>query len=154
MDVIEMSNPNMSQSERNKLLETIASIIERRHELEYLLDQLYSASAHDVKYQQPVLIYHVVLTANRGPTKRTVPDNHRRHHHIYFGYRTAIGLAGTSGAPSQTLRRPQRGLLKKYALKNRQFNDLDNALLTSTAMEPEIGFLMANLALQVMMTAE
>ena len=147
MDVIEMSNPNMSQSERNKILETIASIIERRHELEYRLDQLYSASAHDVKYQQPVLIYHVVLAATRGPTKQPVPDNHHRHHHIYFGYRTAIGLAGTSGVPSQTLRRPQRGLLKNYALKNWQFNDLDNALLTSTAMEPEIGFLMANLAL-------
>ncbi len=147
MNIIEMSHPNMSQSERNELLETIASIIERRHELEYRLDQLYSAnsslmSTHDVKYQQPVLIHHVDLAVTRGP------DNYRRRrHHIYFGYRTAIGLAGTSGAPSQTLRRPQRGLLKKYALKNRQFTNLDNILLTSTAMEPEIGFLMANLAL-------
>jgi tRNA G10 N-methylase Trm11 len=150
MDIIDMSNPNMSRDSRSQLLETIVSIIMRQHELDYRLNQLCSAplsrmSTHDVKNQQPVLIYQSAPAAFSGTNE---PTPHRHCHRcIYFGFRTAIGLAGTSGAPSQTLRRPQRGILKEYALKNRQFTHVDNAILTSTAMEPEIGFLMANLAL-------
>lgn len=154
MDVIDMTNPNMSRDDRRQLLETIVSIIEQQHELKYRLNQLYSThvslkSTHDMMYQQPVLIYHSFLAAVPDQNELAFPNGHHlhHHHHIHFGYRTAIGLAGTSGAPSQTLRRPQRGILKEYALKNRQFTNLDSALLTSTAMEPEIGFIMANLAL-------
>jgi tRNA G10 N-methylase Trm11 len=72
-------------------------------------------------------------------------------HYIYFGECTAIGPAGTKGSPSQTLRRTHRGILKDYALKNRidvGSNTSDFARSNiSTAMEPELGFLMANLAL-------
>jgi tRNA G10 N-methylase Trm11 len=63
----------------------------------------------------------------------------------------AIGPAGTRGAPSQTLRRTHRGTLKEYALKSRLFGGVTAGSIDrsniSTAMEPEIGFLMANLAL-------
>jgi tRNA G10 N-methylase Trm11 len=147
LDVIDVSNPNMSRDDRHQLLETIVCIIEREHDLKCRLQQLYSVhssppSTHDVQYQSPVLIHRGFLAPTRGQDE----VNLSHHHCIYFGRRTAIGLAGTSGAPSQTLRRPQRGILKEYALKNRQFTNLDNALKTSTAMEPEIGFLMANLA--------
>lgn len=152
MDVIDMSNPNMSRNDRRQLLETVVSIIERQHELKHRLDQLYLThlslkSTDNVMYQQPVLIYHSFLADAPDQNHLTFHNCHIHHHYIHFGYRTAIGLAGTSGAPSQTLRRPQRGILKEYALKNRQFTNQDNALLTSTAMEPEIGFIMANLAL-------
>ena len=81
-----------------------------------------------------------------------------QHHQLHFGYRMAIGLAGTTnGAPSKTLkRRPYRGILKQYSLKknrnriatiNVEAAVHDETKITSTAMEPEIGFLMANLAL-------
>ncbi len=49
------------------------------------------------------------------------------------------GPAGGPGAPSRTPRRPYVGWLGRYALRSRPF-------LTPTAMEPELAFLMANLA--------
>ena len=59
--------------------------------------------------------------------------------HAFIGRRLCGGPAGGAGAPSRTPRRPYGGWLGQYALKSR-------AHLTPTAMEPELGFLMANLA--------
>ena len=57
----------------------------------------------------------------------------------FIARRLCGGPAGGAGAPSRTPRRPYGGWLGQYALKSR-------AHLTPTAMEPELGFLMANLA--------
>ena len=121
MNIIDMTNPNMSRNDKNELMQKIVYLIER-HQLNL---QMYKIK---VEGKQPIII-HV---------------QQKGYHELYFGYRIAIGLAGTQGAPSQTLRRTHRGILKQYALKNRIAT---NAHITSTAMEPEIGFLMANLAL-------
>ena len=59
----------------------------------------------------------------------------------HLGWRIATGPAGGTGAPGQAIgRRSYRGLLGCFALKDRLH-------LTPTAMEPELAFLMANLAL-------
>jgi methylase of polypeptide subunit release factors len=128
-DVISMSNPNMSNEERSNMFQTVSILLQIHNDdaLLYLQRQLSSS-------ENRVLIYHEqssdIIT-----------------HHIHIGSRMAIGPAGTRGAPSQTLRRTHRGILKEYALKSRfgvtAGNDRSNV---STAMEPEIGFLMANLA--------
>ena len=100
---------------------------------------------------------------------RAIAHPHRRRRRrvfLFLGYRTLIGPAGTKGAPGLTTRRTHRGSLKEYALKKNRIGtssgaagaddanadaDAGNAqrrrLAMSTAMEPEIGFLMANLAL-------
>ena len=102
-------------------------------------------------------------------TMMTIAHPHRRRRRrvfLFLGYPTSIGPAGTKGAPGLTTRRTHRGSLKEYALKKNRIGtssgaagaddanadaDAGNArrrrLATSTAMEPEIGFLMANLAL-------
>lgn len=63
--------------------------------------------------------------------------------HIHVGHRTGTGPAAPgSGAPGIKPRRNYKGILGKLALKNR----LDTSKhLTSTAMEPEIAIVMANL---------
>lgn len=100
---------------------------------------------------QPVLVHNVFLPIDGIPQNNrpgVQGEHNRMHRYIYLGHRTSIGPAGTRGAPSQTLRRTHRGLLKEYALKSRRrTTNPESAHLTSTAMEPEIGFLMANLAL-------
>ena len=123
MNIIDMTNPNMSRNDKNELMQKIVYLIER-HQLDLQMHKI------KVEGKQPITIH--------------VQQN--GYHELYFGYRIAIGLAGTQGVPSQTLRRTHRGILKKFALKNRIVTS-DVAHITSTAMEPEIGFLMANLAL-------
>ncbi|KAL7492612.1 hypothetical protein ACHAWT_002391 [Skeletonema menzelii] len=137
LDVISMSNPNMSNEECSTLLQTVSNLIDSTL---YQLHHQLSLS------EDGVLIYHHEQSSDICT------------HHIQIGRRMAIGPAGTTSAPSQTLRRTHRGVLKEYALKNR-FGGITaerdtlgksfEALATtsiSTAMEPEIGFLMANLA--------
>ena len=127
IDVVDTSNPNMSRDERSLLIERISYLIERYYpELQSQLKNEIEATLMEL-HQHPILMH----TQREDGT-----------HQLHFGQRIAIGPAGTSSAPSQTLRRTHRGILKKYALKNR----VTNAHIISTAMEPEIGFLMANLA--------
>lgn len=55
-------------------------------------------------------------------------------------WRVATGAAaGRGGAVGRAVRRPSSGWLGRYALKRRQHN-------AATAIEPELGFLLANLA--------
>ena len=126
VDVISMSNPNMSREECSNLLQTISMLIENHNDT--ILYQLRVDEGG-------VLTYH----HERSSDIIT--------HHIHIGRRIVIGPAGTSSAPSQTLRRTHRGILKEYSLKNR-FGGVSALARTSisTAMEPEIGFLMASLA--------
>jgi tRNA A58 N-methylase Trm61 len=125
VDVISMSNPNMSKEECSNLLQTISMLIENHKDT-----TLYQLRVDE----GGVLIYH-------HEQSDTIT------HHIHIGRRVVIGPAGTSSAPSQTLRRTHRGILKEYSLKNR-FGEVTALARTSisTAMEPEIGFLMASLA--------
>ena len=58
---------------------------------------------------------------------------------VHVGVRLQMGPAGGRGAPGRTPRRCYRGLLGTYALKSR-------AHTTPVTMEPELAFLMANLA--------
>ena len=59
---------------------------------------------------------------------------------VHVGWRIAAGVpAGGLGAPGQAPRRSYKGWLGKYALKSR-------AYASKVAMEPEIGFLIGNLA--------
>ena len=129
IDIIDMQNPNMSNHDRTDLIQRIANFIEY-NQLQCIDD------VNKEEGRQPIIIHDII---------------HQHHnidsiHHLYFGYRLSIGLAGTTGAPSRTLRRTKLGILKKYALKNRSVSN-KVAYDTSTAMEPEIGFLMINLAL-------
>ncbi len=126
VDVISMSNPNMSREECSNLLQTISMLIENHNDT--ILYQLRVDEGG-------VLIYHYERSSDIIT------------HHIHIGRRIVIGPAGTSSAPSQTLRRTHRGILKEYSLKNR-FGGVSALARTSisTAMEPEIGFLMASLA--------
>jgi hypothetical protein len=55
-------------------------------------------------------------------------------------WRVAVGAAsGRGGAIGRSVRRPSNGWLGRYALKRRRHN-------AATAIEPELGFLLANLA--------
>lgn len=125
VDLIDITNPNMSRHESTLLLQRVSSLFSTKELLQ-------------TKQPFSSLLYH---TFQSGDTF---------HNCIHVGQRIAIGLAGTRGAPSRTLRRTNRGILKQYALKKRVMssNSCDYARSNiSTAMEPEIGFLMANLAL-------
>ena len=126
VDVISMSNPNMSKEECSNLLQTISMLIENHKDTTRYQLEVDEGS---------VLIYHHEQNSDIIT------------HHVHIGRRMAIGPAGTSSAPSQTLRRTHRGILKEYSLKNR-FGEVTALARTSisTAMEPEIGFLMASLA--------
>ena len=129
MDIIDMQNPNMSGNDRIELIQRIACLI--KYDQLQCTDDLYKGEG-----RQPIIIHDIIHQQ----------QNNECIHHLYFGHRLSIGKAGTSGAPSRTLRRTNRGIMKKYALKNRSVsNKVDYD--TSTAMEPEIGFLMINLAL-------
>ena len=130
MDVISMSNPNMSNEECSNLLQTVSILLQKHND-----NVLQHLQPHLAPGEDRILIYHCHEESS---------DNLK--HYIHIGNRMAIGPAGTSSAPSQTLRRTHRGILKEYALKNR-FGRVTAESDISTAMEPEIGFLMANLAL-------
>lgn len=137
IDVIDMTNTNMSRQARAELIERASCLIEMHSlELKLWLQKCYNPNGD----LQPIIIHHTIT-----PTQRS--DQPGEQHFLHFGYLTSIGPAGTRGAPSQTLRRTHRGVLKQYALKNRKVSTADTAHVTSTAMEPEIGFLMANLAM-------
>ncbi|KAL3782284.1 hypothetical protein ACHAWO_003618 [Cyclotella atomus] len=127
VDVIDMTNANLGIQQKNSFLQRVAFLFHTR-ELPFITD-----------LDDPIILHHV----NESDIAGTI-------HYIHFGKRIAIGPAGTKGAPSQTLRRTHRGLLREYAIKNRM-NEYDAGDFArsniSTAMEPEIGFLMANLAL-------
>ena len=140
LDVVDMSNPNMSRNDKVGLMERIICSLDKQEpKLQFRLQQWIRTIMHDeVQKLRPVVIVHRNQQNNNFHAGGL--------YHIHFGHRTSIGLAGTRGAPSQTLRRTHRGLLKEYALKNRRTCNADR-FITSTAMEPEIGFLMANLAL-------
>ena len=58
---------------------------------------------------------------------------------VHIGFRLQAGPAGGAGAPGRTPRRSYRGWLGKYALKSR-------AHVNSVTMEPEIAFMVANMA--------
>ena len=126
LDVISMSNPNMSKEECSNLLQTISMLIKNHKDT-----TLYQMRVDE----GGVLIYHHEQNSDIIT------------HHIHIGRRLTIGPAGTKTAPSKTLRRTHRGILKEYSLKNR-FGEVTALATTSisTAMEPEIGFLMASLA--------
>lgn len=62
-----------------------------------------------------------------------------RHHLYALGDLLAIGLAGGKGAPGRTTRRRRGGILGQFALDRRPH-------VAKTTMEPELGFLMSNLA--------
>lgn len=129
IDVISMSNPNISNEQCSNLLQTVSILLQnhKNDDMNHLQCQL----ALD---EGGILIYHCEQRSDSTT------------HCIHFGSRMAIGPAGTSSAPSQTLRRTHRGILKEYALKNRSKGVTAGSDI-STAMEPELGFLMANLAL-------
>lgn len=135
VDVVNMSNPNMSNEERFNLLERISNLLQSHDDiLQYLQRQF-------IKDKDNILIYHI-----------SSPPPHEQSggicHCIHIGIRMAIGPAGTSGSPGLTLRRTHRGILKEYALKSRfGVTAARKRSNISTAMEPEIGFLMGNLAL-------
>lgn len=143
MDIIDMTNPNMSRIARSELIERVSRLIEKHNpEIQQQLQLLQS----DANELDSILLYNCIT-----PTEQEQCKDQSICHFLYFGYRTAIGAAGTKGAPSQTLRRTNRGLLKEYALKNRIVASVGDAYvrergIISTAMEPEIGFLLANLA--------
>lgn len=141
LDVVDMSNPNMSRVDKVGLMERVICLIDKQEpKLQLRLQEWIRSIVHDdVQELRPVVLVHCNQQNNNFRADVL--------YHIYFGHRTSIGLAGTRGAPSQTLRRTHRGLLKEYALKNRRTCNADTRFITSTAMEPEIGFLMANLAL-------
>mmetsp|Transcript_20137 Transcript_20137/g.43739 ORF Transcript_20137/g.43739 Transcript_20137/m.43739 type:complete len:609 (+) Transcript_20137:87-1913(+) len=144
LDVIDMSNPNISRDDRTQLIERVSCLIEQQNpELKLRLDM------HNQLHGEHILIHHIITPMQQQPQNKEPSGKLEQNsiHYLYFGYRTSIGPAGTRGAPSQTLRRTHRGLLKQYALKNRRVANANVAYVTSTAMEPEIGFLMANLAL-------
>jgi hypothetical protein len=156
MDVIDMSNPNMSRDSRTVLINAILRSIDgqdndvRLRLLRWIMEH---ASYHDARERSPVLLHHASIARTATPRdddRSGVRDE--RHpmvnsHYIFLGRRTSIGPAGTRGAPSRTLRRTHRGLLKEYALRERRFDNPHASRVTSTAMEPEIGFLMSNMAL-------
>ncbi|KAL3793507.1 hypothetical protein HJC23_007247 [Cyclotella cryptica] len=123
LDVIDITNPNISLKEQLALLRKISYLL--CNEGIALPIQRDSVTSKD-----SIVLYHSSQCKKFNTTI----------HCIHFGQRTSIGPAGTRGAPSQTLRRTHRGILNEYALKERNFT-------WSFAMEPEIGFLMANLAL-------
>lgn len=129
IEVIDMANPNMSLNEKIQFLKQISSL--SYHNILLITSVL-------TTLEEPAILHHSYQSE----------DNTL--HVIHFGKRTAIGLAGTKGAPSQTLRRTHRGILKDYALKQRNARSAAGEFARSnisTAMEPEIGFLMANIAL-------
>ncbi len=129
IDVISMSNPNMSNEECSNLLQTVSILLQnqKNNDLNYLQREF-------TLDESGILIYHCEQRSDNTT------------HCIHVGSRMAIGPAGTFSAPSQTLRRTHRGILREYALKNR-FKGVTAESDISTAMEPELGFLMANLAL-------
>ena len=123
VDIVDMANPNLSRAEKLELTMKILTIT-RGLNIEDLS-----------KIQDPVII----VDASQDRVR------------LYFGKRAAIGLAGNKSAPSQTLRRTNRGVLKRFALKERQTTVAEKKERSniSTAMEPEIAFLMASLALRL-----
>jgi len=129
IDIIDMQNPNMSNHDRTDLIQRIANFIEY-NQLQCIDD------GNKEEGRQPIIIHDIIRQQ----------QNNEYIYQLYFGYRLSIGKAGTTGAPSRTLRRTNRGIMKKYALKNRSVSN-KVAHDTSTAMEPEIGFVMINLAL-------
>jgi 16S rRNA G966 N2-methylase RsmD len=124
-DVISMSNPCMSNEERSKIFQTVSTLLQNHNDdaLAYL--QRHMASDAD----------RILIHQERGDDVV-----------LHIGRRLAVGPAGTKASPSQTLRRTHRGILKDYALKSRFKVTAGSDSNISTAMEPEIGFLMANLA--------
>lgn len=66
---------------------------------------------------------------------------------VHVGWRTAVGPAAGTGAPGKAPRRNYKGVLGTFALKNRlqhQATSNSNTATTTTAMEPELAFLMAS----------
>lgn len=135
-DVVNMSNTNMSNEERSNLIGKISVLLQQNHHdaMQHLQHQMKSLG------DDKVLIYHCSSSSSSQQSDIA--------HSIHIGKRMAIGPAGTRGAPSQTLRRTHRGILKEYALKHRVGTTTNGATSNiSTAMEPELGFMMANFAL-------
>ena len=87
-------------------------------------DPSISSSYKDQQSQQP----WVLIRARDGPETT-----------VHIGIRLQSGPAGGRGAPGRAPRRCYKGLLGTYALKSRSH-------ATAVTMEPELGFLMANLA--------
>jgi hypothetical protein len=126
IDVIDMTNPNMSLNERSGLIQRVSSLSSTQ--------QLSFPKRSGSTLGEFILLHHI----------SKCKENATIVHCIHFGWRTAIGAAGTRGAPSQTLRRTHRGILKEYALKKRQIVNASSKSdfvrsNVSTAMEPEIG---------------
>lgn len=120
VDIVDMSNPNLSSAEKLGLMMKILTITR-------------GLNIKALSIQDPVIIIDACKDKIR----------------LFFGRRTAIGLAGNKGAPSRALRRTNRGVLKRFALKERHaiVASKKERSNISTAMEPEIAFLMASLAL-------
>ena len=117
-EVVDMRNPNLSSAERQALL-IEAGVVPRSPE-----GDSPSSSNTEASTTRNVLL-------------------RRCDGYWHVGYRTGTGPAApTSGAPGIKPRRNYKGILGKLALKHR----LDASKhLTSTAMEPEIAIVMANL---------
>jgi hypothetical protein len=98
----------------------ICSLDKQEPMLQFRLQQWIRTIMHDdVQKLRPVVIVHRNQQNNNFHAGGL--------YYIHFGHRTSIGLAGTRGAPSQTLRRTHRGLLKEYALKNRRTCNADTS---------------------------
>jgi hypothetical protein len=121
LDVVDLSNPNMSRNDKMGLMERIICSLDKQEpKLQLRLQQWIRTIMHnDVHKLQQVVIVHRSQQNNNFHAGAL--------YHIHFGHRTSIGLAGTRGAPSQTLRRTHRGLLKEYALKNRRTCNADTS---------------------------
>lgn len=116
--VHDMTNPNMSKQQRASIL-TRAGV---------------NCDDHDDT---------TASTTRRPPVVVLIL---REDGHVHVGYKIATGPAavGTTGAPGKSPRRNYKGVLGTFALKHR-IASADPAAI-STAMEPEIAFLMASLA--------
>jgi 16S rRNA G966 N2-methylase RsmD len=139
-EVVDMRNPNLSSSERLTLLAEAGVVIPPAastlvpNKIKNNNDNNNGGMREGGQTTTTVL--HV-------PAKKSLLLR-RCDGHVHVGHRTATGPAAGPGAPGTKPRRNYKGILGKFALKNR----LDTSKhLTNTAMEPEIAMVMANLGL-------
>lgn len=117
MEVIDLENPMIRTTDRTRLL------AECQQAVSVGSRSSDSCCDHLDEHQQWVMIR----------------EHDGIHATVHVGVRLQMGPAGGRGAPGRTPRRCYRGLLGTYALKSR-------AHTTPVTMEPELAFLMANLA--------
>ncbi len=106
MEVIDMSDPNMSRDARSGLIKRVSRLIEKENpELRLRLQKHFSTKSSCG--MQSILIHHCtdpVQQQRHGDATGHHPKQ-KRSHHLHFGWRTSVGPVGTRGSPSQTLQR-------------------------------------------------